>query len=54
MGQWNMTIQGHGVHDNGGKENDADVMMAAFLNELRAKGHVVEDAWFTVGMAREV
>lgn len=52
MGQWNMSIQGHGIHDNG-LENDAEVMLERFVDELRAAGHSVSSVHFTVGAARK-
>ncbi len=53
MGQWNISIQGHGIHDNG-VENDAEVMTKKFVDELTAAGHHVSSAHFTVGSARKV
>lgn len=53
MGQWNITIQGHGIHDNHLPE-DADAMMQDFVDSLKEVGHEIESAHFTVGYAREV
>jgi hypothetical protein len=52
MGEWNITIQGHGIHDNG-RDDDADAIMARFVEELRKSGEV-KWAVFTVGAAREI
>lgn len=52
MGEWNITIQGHGIHDNG-RDDDADAIMARFVEELR-KSQEVKSAVFTVGTARQV
>lgn len=53
MGQWNMTILGHGIHDNH-REDDADAMLTEFVKALEAKGHEIEGATFTVGSTRDV
>jgi len=50
MGNWNISINGVGCHHNGQPE-DVDVMFHEFVNELRAKGHLVTDATFTYGGA---
>jgi hypothetical protein len=47
MGHWTITIVGHGIHDNG-RQDDADQMAAAFVGELRAAGHEVTDAGFSL------
>ncbi len=52
MGEWAMTIHGHGIHDNG-RDDDADAIMARFVEELR-KSQEVKSAVFTVGAAREI
>lgn len=52
MGEWNITIHGHGIHDNG-RDDDADAIMARFVEELR-KSQEVKSAVFTVGAAREI
>ena len=52
MGEWNITIAGHGIHDNG-RDDDADAIMARFVEELR-KSQEVKSAVFTVGVAREI
>jgi hypothetical protein len=52
MGEWNITIQGHGIHDNG-RDDDADAILARFVEELR-KSQEVKSAVFTVGAAREI
>lgn len=52
MGQWSMHVEGHGIHDNG-RDDDADIMFAEFVNELR-KHHDVVSATFTVGSTRHM
>ena len=52
MGEWNITIQGHGIHDNG-RDDDADALLSRFVDELR-KSQEVKSAVFTVGTARQV
>jgi len=52
MGEWSVTVQGHGIHDNG-RPDDADAIIGRFLEEL-AKSQVVKSAVFTVGAAREL
>ena len=52
MGEWNITIHGHGIHDNG-RDDDADAIMARFVEQLR-KSQEVKSAVFTVGAAREI
>lgn len=51
MGSWTMHLDGHGVHDNG-HEGDADSLLEDFITKLRAAGHVVNRASFTVGARR--
>ena len=53
MGNWAITIHGHGIHDNG-RDDDAETMVAAFVADLEAKGHVVNGVRFTVGADREL
>ncbi len=53
MGQWNISIQGHGVHDNG-HDDDAEVMTRAFVEQLEDLGHVVTSVHFTVGGGRKL
>jgi hypothetical protein len=52
MGEWAITINGAGIHDNG-RDDDADAILARFVGELR-KSQTVRSAVFTVGSAREV
>jgi hypothetical protein len=51
MGSWTLHIEGHGIHDNH-KEEDADAMLEKFVASLKAAGHVVNRASFTVGARR--
>ena len=53
MGQWNISIQGHGIHDNG-RDDDAEAMTKEFVESLIENGHVVTEAHFTVGHARKL
>lgn len=52
MGEWSVTIQGHGIHDNG-RDDDADAVIARFITEL-AKSQQIHSAVFTVGASREI
>lgn len=45
MGDWTITITGHGIHDNDRPE-DADAMAVKFAGELRAAGHEVHSCTF--------
>jgi len=49
MGNWNINIQGIGVHHNTANETDADRMAYKFAKELMKAGHIVEVATFTYG-----
>ena len=51
MGQWAMTVHGHGIHDNG-RDDDAEALLGRFVADLRAKGHLINSARFTVGTDR--
>jgi hypothetical protein len=53
MGNWAVTIHGHGIHDSG-KSNDAEHLVSEFIKELKAKGHGVNSVRFTVGTDREL
>lgn len=52
MGEWQISIQGAGIHDNG-RDDDADAILTRFVEEL-ARSQTVRSAVFTVGSAREV
>jgi hypothetical protein len=52
MGEWSVTVQGHGIHDNG-RPDDADAIIGGFLEEL-AKSQQILSAVFTVGAARDL
>jgi len=55
MGNWNITIQGMGVHHNHPPlEHDANVMAQRFVRELRAAGHQVTSATITHGGSEDV
>lgn len=49
MGNWTITIQGTGAHHNREYPRDANVMAAAFVEDLEAAGHDIESATFTHG-----
>lgn len=53
MGNWTITIEGHGVHDNG-VEHDAEARLAEFVGQLLKDGHQVHHATITVGGVREL
>lgn len=53
MGNWAITIHGHGIHDNG-REDDAEHMVSEFIKSLKSVGHVVSSVRFTVGTDREL
>lgn len=52
MGNWNITIQGVGAHNNENYPKDANLMFDAFIKELREAGHYVHHASFTSGSAQ--
>lgn len=45
MGNWKISITGHGIHHNG-RQDDAETMAAVFIGELLAAGHEVSAAEF--------
>lgn len=47
MGNWEIVVRGHGIHHNG-RENDAEVMAKLFVEDLRAEGHDIECAIFSL------
>lgn len=53
MGNWTMTIEGHGAHDNG-VEHDAEARLAEFAAQLLADGHQVHHVTITVGGVRQL
>jgi hypothetical protein len=52
MGEWTISIQGHGIHDNG-REDDADAILARFVAELE-KSQELQSVHFTVGYRRDI
>ena len=52
MGNWKITIDGHGIHHNK-RPDDANVMTADFIAALRKAGHDVLKAEFTLTGAPE-
>jgi len=55
MGNWHISIDGIGSHDNWGIDvpYDADKMMESFVQQLRDKGHSILNARFTSGGAKD-
>lgn len=53
MGHFSMHIEGTGIHDNG-RDDDADVMLREFVNQLAIAGQHVRSATITVGSRREL
>lgn len=50
MGNWQISIEGHGIHHNRG-DNDADQLAADLVQRLREAGHYITRASFTAGSA---
>lgn len=53
MGNWNINIQGVGMHHND-KPEDAEKMAAEFALKLHQAGHTVEAATFTYGAKQDI
>jgi len=53
MGNWHISIDGHGVHDNG-MDYDAEVRLKEFVDQLLKDGHAVHHASITIGGARKL
>lgn len=47
MGNWNISISGHGTHHNK-RETDANVQAARFVESLLLVGHGIESATFSL------
>lgn len=43
MGNWKITIHGHGIHHNK-RPDDADVIARVFAGQLQAAGHQLDKA----------
>lgn len=54
MGNWNINIQGVGIHHNQDQPKDANKMAKEFVRELKEAGHTVETATFTHGGKEEL
>lgn len=56
MGDWNINIQGVGVHHNTGVDvpEDANKMARQFVQELKDKGHSISTATFTHGSKEDI
>ena len=54
MGDWHIIIKGHGQHHNHAvpsRYRDVDLLIRKFVQELRDKGHRVDEAHLLVGTA---
>jgi hypothetical protein len=49
VGNWSISIHGHGQHDNSHDEKDADQMAVNFVAALQQAGHTIESARFVAG-----
>jgi len=55
MGNWNISIYGHGCHHNNRADVvDADVQAKEFVEALKKAGHTVERATFTVAAEQDL
>lgn len=54
MGNWNISIEGVGVHHNKDLPTDADKMAKKFVDELKAAGHTITKATITFGGAQNL
>lgn len=54
MGQWNMTIRGMGAHHNKRYPQDANRMLAEFVQKLKKAGHNITAASITHGAEDDV
>lgn len=52
MGDWVIIIEGTGMHDNADYSQDADKMMARFVEELKVASQEIESATFTSGQRK--
>lgn len=48
MGTWNISIDGHGCHHNSRADIDADLAAKEFIEKLKAQGHQIKRADFTL------
>ncbi len=53
MGNYSITIEGVGSHDNG-KYYDAEQMAASLVEELKAAGHTITHTSFVCGTNTEL
>lgn len=54
MGNWNINIQGIGAHHNLDYPNDANLLAATFVRQLKKVGHTIETATFTHGAKQDL
>ena len=54
MGQWVITIQGTGCHNNPGNAGDAEKMGMRFVESLQNAGHMIESATFVAGSRQHI
>jgi hypothetical protein len=52
MGNWNVSIEGVGIHHNG-RTDDADAVFVEAVDKLKATGHSVTHASITYGGAND-
>lgn len=53
MGDWNISIRGSGIHDNGLKE-DVEHMVTEFVTKLKLEGHNVFVADIVIGGVKKI
>jgi hypothetical protein len=53
MGNYSIVIHGAGSHDNA-KTFDVEQMVDRFIDDLTARGHVIEDARVVIGGSKEI
>jgi hypothetical protein len=53
MGDWSLTVLGSGAHHNTTieklVENDADILFAKFIDDLKLRGHTIRHAEMVTG-----
>lgn len=54
MGNWNINIQGVGVHHNKDNHADANKMATDFVKSLEDSGHYIQHATFTHGGLEDI
>jgi hypothetical protein len=54
MGNWVLTIEGTGCHNNNNEVIDADLLAPKLVEQLKAQGQHIEHATFTSGSRKDV